>query len=227
MFDPQFTEKPVSIAFLRELSQLTPDAAELFRRSKDAAERRGIIPILARDAVIDRLDPLDFELAKDSFYDMASRANQSGEASASNLTGKAQITCVYNPLLAVALKPFVTQLSYCDVSRASINQQYLTKHPDNDVQDDSWTRLRGATDHELINRSSANPLRSQPIAISVEIKSSGGSTHEAWTRLYIWATSYLERLRALMPSRTFIDRKGVGIVLCLVGLMGDSGRYYL
>lgn len=235
MTDLQLAEKPIKTVILTSLDQLTPDVIELFRKSKAASGLRSIAPRSAKEGIMAGLAPLDSELADNTFYDMESWAKEYGvdewdalnelralkkiadrsqEAGLLNLTEPAWNARVHEPLLDIALEPFGKELSHWDVTRASINKQYLGKHQsggdlqakmvdfcitlsDPALQQHVWKRLARASDNHSINHSSTNPLRPQPIAISIETKVPDGSIEEAKAQLSVWVTSHLKRLRTL------------------------------
>ncbi|KAF5023368.1 hypothetical protein F66182_4571 [Fusarium sp. NRRL 66182] len=235
MTDLQLAEKPITKVLLTALDQLTPDVIGLFRDSKAASGLRGIAPRAAREGIMAGLSPLDSELTESAFYDIGSWvsehevggwdamdelralrkiADRSQEAGLLNLTEPAWNARVHEPLLDIALEPFGNRLSHWDVTRASVNRQYLGKHQSGGdlqakmvdfcitlseptLQHDVWKRLARANDNHSINHTSTNPLRSQPIAVSIETKIPDGSIEEAKAQLSVWVTSHLKRLRTL------------------------------
>ncbi|RSL87272.1 hypothetical protein CDV31_016284 [Fusarium ambrosium] len=163
-------------------------------------------------------------------------SQRSREAALLNLTGPAWNARVHEPLLDIALEPFGNKLSHWDVTRASINKPYLGKHQSGGglqaklvdfcitlsaptLQRDVWSRLARASDSHSINHSSTNPLRSQPIAISIETKVVDGLVEEAKAQLSIWVSSHLKRLRTL--SSTSQTRMELNTTLPVVQVNGS------
>ncbi|RSL52089.1 hypothetical protein CEP54_011110 [Fusarium duplospermum] len=234
MTDLRLAEKPMETIILESLSQLTGDVIDLFHNAKDASESRGIAPHSAREAILADRTPLEPTLTNDTFYDMAMWAKEhhaeewdattelktlkkisqrSREAALLNLTEPAWNARVHEPLLDIALEPFGNKLSHWDVTRASINKPAPT------LQRDVWSRLARASDSHSINHSSTNPLRSQPIAISIETKVVDGSVEEAKAQLSIWVSSHLKRLRTL--SSTSQTRMELNTTLPVIQVNGS------
>ncbi|KAF4472842.1 L-aminoadipate-semialdehyde dehydrogenase [Fusarium albosuccineum] len=161
---------------------------------------------------------------------------RSEEAALLNLTEASWNARVHEPLLDTALEPFGNRLTHWDVTRASINKPYLGKHQsggelqakmvdfcitlsDPRLQQDVWNRLSRARDSHSINHSSTNPLRSRPIAVSIETKVVDNSVEEAKAQLSVWASSHLKRLRTLSgTSQTHIE---LNITLPVVQVNGS------
>ncbi|KAJ4313170.1 hypothetical protein N0V84_009549 [Fusarium piperis] len=141
---------------------------------------------------------------------------------------------VHEPLLDVALAPFNGIVGHWDVTKATIDKDYVPQHvpgidlqskmvdfcltlDDGDIIHAAKERLR-PSNHRMINHTEYQALRFRPIAISIETKTPDGSSQEARTQLSVWTTAYVAWLREL--ARVSIG--GIDLTLPILTVRGGQ-----